>query len=156
MLLNITITELSMVALFIMAVFSSYSLIKSKINKFLTFSLIPVILVTGIISAYAIFSLRGTPIMDIPRSENVEVVHIEIKKPYILLLAKTDDEQLPKFYALPYTKENARSMQDITERRQIGLKAEGKFQEVMPIWGTKKSDAVIKFVPKKQTAYPKK
>lgn len=139
----LTIVELAIISVFILAVFSLYTVIQAKQNL-ATFVLVPVIIICGLLGGSAIYSLRGTAIEAMPEGI-VDVLVVEIKKPDILLIVKHkgDDEEL--FYKIPYSKENAREMQGIKTRQKMGMQSEGEFSQVKPKDGTKKSTAKIKF-----------
>ena len=115
------------ILLFLLAVVSVYALIQSKKNYLIMFILIPTILCSSIYTGYSIYVLQGTPIYDLPKGK-VELVWAEMQKPDIVFLVRHEDEKIPKYYRIPYTKENARLMNRLNQMSAAGHPQEGKFK----------------------------
>lgn len=115
--------------LFIIALVSVYSLIQSKANRWLVFFMIPLILVMSLYTWRAITILQGTPLDGLPYKETISIVHIDKRKPTITLLLKHKGDALPKYYAIPWTRENNDAVSKLQSRAKKGLDVEGKFSK---------------------------
>lgn len=115
------------VLLFLLAVVSVYALIKSKSNFVALFFLIPVILSSSIYTGYSIYVLQGTPINGLPEGK-VEVIWAEMQKPDIVFLVRHENKPIPKYYRIPYTKENAKILQGLHQSASMGHPQEGEFK----------------------------
>ena len=115
------------IGLFLIALVSVYSLIQSKTNKWLVFFMIPLILVMSLYTWKAITLLQGTPLDGLPYKETVSIVHIDKRKPTITLLLKHKGDILPKYYAIPWTRENNEAVSKLQKRSKKGIDVEGKF-----------------------------
>ena len=121
------IIYISIGLVFALSVLTVYSLIQLGKNNILTFFLIPLALVASIFTGYTIFALQGTPIDDMPDGQ-VEVIWVEIQKPNIYFLVRHVDDPKPAFYRMDYTKENAKKMQDLSEKADAGQPSNGEFK----------------------------
>lgn len=119
------------VLLFLLAVVSVYALIKSKSNLMLLFFLIPIILSSSIYTGYSIYVLQGTPIGGLPEGK-VEVVWAEMQKPNIVFLVRHENDTIPKYYRIPYTKENAKLLSSLHRNAANGRAEEGQFKPKEP------------------------
>ena len=115
------------ILLFLLAVVSVYALIKSKGNMIALFFLIPVILSSSIYTGYSIYVLQGTPIYSLPEGK-VELVWAEMQKPNIVFLVRHEDSTIPKYYRIPYTKENAKLLSALNQMAGMGHPQEGEFK----------------------------
>ena len=115
------------VLLFLLAVVSVYALIRSRSNLFLLFFLIPIILSSSIYTGYSIYVLQGTPIHSLPQGK-VELIWAEMQKPDIVFLVRHEDELIPKYYRVPYTKQNAKLLSGLNRMASMGHKQEGEFK----------------------------
>jgi hypothetical protein len=115
------------ILLFLLAVVSVYALIKSKENAIVLFFLIPIILASSIYTGYSIYVLQGTPIHSLPQGK-VELIWAEIQKPNIVFLVRHEDTSIPKYYRLPYTKENAKLLGNLSEQAEKGSPQTGEFK----------------------------
>jgi len=115
------------VLLFLLAVVSIYALIKSRSNLILLFFLIPIILSSSIYTGYSIYVLQGTPINNLPEGK-VELIWAEMQKPDIIFLVRHEDETIPKYYRIPYTKNNAKLLAGLNKMAGAGHPQEGEFK----------------------------
>ena len=113
--------------LFSLAVLTIYAIIQSGKNNVLTFFLIPLVLISSLYTGYSIYALQGTPIDSLPKGE-VEVLWAEVQKPNIYFLVRHVDDPKPAFYRMDYTKENAKKMQDLSEKADAGQPSNGEFK----------------------------
>lgn len=125
----------AVILFFLMGVVAIYALIQTGKNYALQAVLIPVILVGTLFAGYAIYILQGTPKQGIPEYD-VEVVFVQMQKPYILFLAReaaTDDASetnpIPKYFVIPYNDQNKKTMNKIMKRMEMGVQVEGKFRK---------------------------
>ena len=146
--------ETGLICLFVLAVFSLYAAIQSKQSK-ITFFLVPLILVTGIVSGYAIYSLQGTAIKGVPEGK-LEVIHIDVKKPWIWVLVVHEGDAEPKFYGLPYSDENSKSMQGLKRRMEMQGPQVGEIIPYPRSEGTKDADTNLQFKPENAPPLPSK
>lgn len=115
------------IGLFILAGVSMYALIQSKTNRWIVFILIPIILCMSLYTWQAITFLQGKPVAGLPEDKEVEIIYISVRKPDIYLLMKHIDQQQPTYYFVPWTKENAKKLQQLRRLQQAGLDLQGKF-----------------------------
>jgi len=115
------------ILLFLLAVVSVYALIKSKGNTLVLFFLIPIILSSSLYTGYSIYVLQGTPIHSLPEGK-VELIWAEMQKPDIVFLVRHEDSTIPKYYRIPYTKENAKLLSNLNELASKGNPQKGEFQ----------------------------
>ena len=126
--MHISLVEASYILLFIVAVSSLYSIIVSnKTNRLITFFLVPLIISASIVSFYAIHSLQGRAIHEWPKGE-IQIVSITVKKPKIWLTVIHKGDIEPKFYGIQWTTENAKQIQRLAKRMELGISAEGEFK----------------------------
>ena len=126
----------AVILFFLIGVVAIYALIQTGKNYALQAVLIPIILVGTLFAGYAIYILQGTPKNGIPDYE-VEVVFIEMQKPWIIFLAReasNDDEEsstdpIPKYFKIPYNDENRKTMNKIMKKMEMGQQVEGKFKK---------------------------
>ena len=118
--------ELYVAGLFILGCVSLYSLIISKTNRWLVFILVPLILVMSLYTWKAITVLQGKPIMAMPIDENVEIIFVTNQKPTIFFLLRHEDDFVPRYYAIPWTEENAKKIARLENMKKAGLPLEGK------------------------------
>jgi len=117
------------VGLFILAAISVYSLIVSRTNRLLVFLLVPSMLVMSLFTWKVILELQGTPIKGYPIDERIEIIYIYKQKPEIMFLAKKEGENIPTYYIIPWTEENAQKMAVLERIKEMGVDVEGKFKE---------------------------
>ena len=115
------------ILLFLLAVISVYALIKSKSNLVALFFLIPIILSSSIYTGYSIYVLQGTPINGLPEGK-VELIWAEMQKPDIVFLVRHENTPTPKYYRIPYTKENAKLLSGLNQQASQGRPQEGEFK----------------------------
>lgn len=115
------------VGLFILAGVSMYALIQSKTNRWLVFILIPIILCMSLYTWQAVTMLQGKPIAGLPEDKEVEILYITVRKPDIYLLMKHSDQEQPTYYFVPWTKENAKKLQQLKRLQAGGIDLQGKF-----------------------------
>lgn len=123
---------IAVILLFVLATVSLYALIKSKHNSIIMMLLIPSLLASTLYSGWAIFALQGTPRKGLPDGE-VEVLWVDVMKPYIHFTVREPEEITPTYWVIPYTKENAKKMQQVGEQaegmQQMGQALKGKFSK---------------------------
>jgi len=126
--------NIAFILLFLLATVSIYALIVSKKNYLILFILTPLILSSSVFTAYSIFALQGTPIDGVP-NHDVKVLWVEMSKPDIFFVARTEDpddeDRDPKFYRIDYTDENKKTMKKLQEEAAAnqGLGVVGKFKK---------------------------
>ena len=122
-------TEIGVALCVITIVFCLYAIIISRKHKLLTFLLVPLFVFTSFYMYYITNLYKGMPLYDIPTDENVTLVSLKIGKPWIYLVIKLDEEEMAKLYAVPYTDENKKKMQQVANSltRQGGTNLRGQF-----------------------------
>lgn len=116
------------ILLFCLAVLTVYAIIQTNKNRILVFLLIPLVLVSSLYTGYSIYALQGTPVNSLPKGE-VEVLWAEVQKPHIYYLVRHVGEPQPQYYTMPYSKSNARKMQNMGEQAENGKPVTGVFKE---------------------------
>jgi|11_taG_2_1085331.scaffolds.fasta_scaffold00339_5 hypothetical protein len=114
--------------LFTLAVVTVYAIIQTGKHRLITFFLIPLVLISSLYTGYTIYALQGTPINGIPEGE-VEVIWSEVQKPHIFYMVRKEGETKPLYFALPYTKENAKKFAELEEQREGGQVPVGEFRD---------------------------
>lgn len=120
-----------------------YAIIISGKHSAVTFVLIPLFLGTAFYTWTVVDYYRGMPVQPVPTEEEIQVVHVQVQKPWILLLLLEQDRAMPRYFIMPYTKKNeqqAQGMVQATERgeivkgafRNIGEKEDYKFERLFP------------------------
>lgn len=122
-----TITAISLILL---SVVTLYALITSVQTKPILLTLIiPLTLAASVLSIYTMNWYKGAPLPGFPE-ENVTIRIIDIGKPEILILAKREKEEFFRYWAVPYTKENAETAAIAQRGMSNGGIVEGKFSKV--------------------------
>lgn len=115
--------------LFILGCVSVYALIQSRTNRTLVFFLIPLILSMTLYTWQAVTMLQGKPIMGLPQDQDMEIIYITVRKPEILFLVHHSEEEQATFYAIPWTRENAKKAAKMRKLQELGLVLRGKFTQ---------------------------
>ena len=125
-------SELYFIILLLFALGSTtiYSLIISRRNYLMVFILTPLLLVSTIYSSNIILALLGSPIKGFPVNETVEIKWVEVADPviYFVALDTSLSDTRPKYYVVPYTKQNRDTMQELKKRLENGRQTQGEFK----------------------------
>jgi len=130
----------AVVLFFLIGVVAIYALIQTGKNYAIQAVLIPIILVGTLYAGYAIYVLQGTPRIGIPKND-VEIVFIEMQKPWIIFLARDVPEgdeavdPIPKYFRIVYNEENKKTMNELIRQIEMGQKVEGRFKAKKAISG---------------------
>jgi hypothetical protein len=117
----------SLCLLVMLATFSLYAIIASGRHRLFTFILTPIIILSSIISVYAIYSLQGTAIEEIPQGE-ITIVSVAIAQPNIHVLVVKQGDSEPTYYKFEYSKQRAEQMQEILLRQRMQMSTTGEFE----------------------------
>lgn len=144
----------SIALIIVMGVSTIYAIIISNKHTIVTFFLVPLLVITSIVSSVTIFTLQGTPIYQEPVNKNIDVISISIAKPWIYMVARdTDyDDAPPKFYAFAYTKERAKELQEINTRKRMGMSTKGQLESVEQT-GNEYAPGELRWKPEKGGKY---
>lgn len=115
--------------LFLLAGVSIWALIASRVNRWLVFVIVPLLLSMTLFTWQAITTLQGTPIIGITKEENVRVMWIHNEKPVILYIIKHPGKDTPRYYMIPWTEDNSRQAREQMEKVEKGIPVEGKFEK---------------------------
>lgn len=123
---------------FLLAGVSIYALIQTRKNYIVVFFLTPILLASTLYSAKIVYSLLGSPIRGFP-TQTVDITYVYPLDPYIYFLASDTDSENPepKYYRVPYTKENQQMMKKLQQKAANGQKVQGKFKKSQGNSGSK-------------------
>lgn len=132
----------AVVLFFLIGVVAIYALIQTGKNYALQAILIPIILIGTLYAGYAIYVLQGTPRSGIPEGE-VELVFVEMQKPWIVFLAREKPQEgqedkadpIPKYFRIVYNEANRKTMNELVKQMRMGQKVEGKFKAKTVVGG---------------------
>lgn len=125
-------TEIGVGLCVVTIIFCLYAIIISRKHKLLTFLLVPLFVFTSFYMYYITNLYRGAPLYDLPTEENVTLVSLKVGKPWIYVVIKREEEEMAKLYAMPYTDENKKRMENAgTSLKRAGDSTlKGSFTEV--------------------------
>ncbi len=105
-----------------------YAIIISGKHSAVTFILIPLFLGTAFYTWKVVDYYRGMPVQPVPLAEEVQVVHVQVQKPWILLLLLEQDRAVPRYFIMPYTKKNEEQSQGVKQANKRGEIVKGFFR----------------------------
>lgn len=118
------------ISLVVLGIVTLYTLINcGKNNPLVIAVLIPLTLAAGTLSIYALNFYRGLPLEGFP-PETVTIQIIQIGKPDILILGQLEDEQTARYWAVPYSEENAAAAANAKRNMGEGKPVKGQFKRV--------------------------
>ena len=121
---------LAAISLVVLGIVTLYTLITcGKNNPLVIAVLIPLTLAAGTFSIYTLNFYRGLPLEGFP-PETVTIQVIQIGKPDILILGQLEDEQTVRFWAVPYSEENATAAANAKRNMGEGKPVKGQFKRV--------------------------
>lgn len=103
-----------------------YAIILSKKHPILTFILIPVFVFSLFYTWRIVEYYKGYPITKLTNNE-IQLVAIKVENPWILILVKEAEHSVPRYYMIPYNKENEDNLESLDKSLQEGNILKGKF-----------------------------
>lgn len=120
---------LAALSLVVLGIVTLYTLIScGRTRPFVIAILIPLTLAAGSFSIYTLNYYKGTPLEGFP--EDTVTVHvIKIGKPDILILAQRPGDDAVRYWAVPYTPENAKAAASAKGSMGNNKPVTGKFKK---------------------------
>jgi len=146
-------TTLVIILLSVTVIFCLYSLIVSSVRPLLTFLLIPLMIASCFFTWKAINYYKGYPIVTVPDYE-VQVVSVTVAKPWVYLLLIEPEHTTPRYYVIPYTKQNEREFNGVKKMVENGVVIKGILQHSQNHDDYELKQNIQKLPPKQPDAIP--
>jgi len=88
-------------------------------------------LAATIISVHVLTWYRGLPLEGFPE-ETVTILLVKVEKPNILIIAQRDDEDIPRYWLVPYSRDAAVAVQQALNNGKATQR--GKFKKIDVDW----------------------
>lgn len=112
-------STIALASFLILAAFSLYALIITRTNKLTTLVLVALIVASGYIAHHSVRYYAGTAITTPPEG-NFQLLAVTVSEPDILIIVQEDNKKAPRFFRIPYTKENAKLFANFAEQIEEG------------------------------------
>lgn len=120
--------DIALLLIFVNIVLVLYALVVSGQRPLLVFTIIPVFVFTVFYTWNIINFYKGWPINEVPTTE-VQLISSKVNKPDIYLLLAEPGVPYPKYYRLPYTKNNEEKIHRLQATANAGVVIKGKFRK---------------------------